>query len=471
MGLFDRTAPERRELFEIEHVGVPGHVAILNPTPRSGPPPTRGGLPLGRVLTDNSVFTLNPHELHTSNLTGGTSILVLGFRGSGKTNLLYLLAVLIAALENAISGRQRRVVVEDTRRNYDEHGELVPEYKNLVEGVLGGQHVDLLGSKINFLDYRLRLNPEQQFQLLLSLLEVVKGQELTPNERATLNVSIATMRTESPTFASVPVLQQVMARLSINDYNSYQDSKRHAVLGMIKDSQERESMRTRLNGDLNVAKVTVMNGAHTVSQLLDALMSGYDGIFGAENQIYDILKRAVVGLDLTRLNDDTIPLVEMVLWAIRRGDGANELGADLEIHDENPRRWESLVYATNMVTHLKVIRRTGSLIARSMQRVSDVDQITGAAQRAKAVTALSETDIVFIGRMERAQHKRLVETFRPIPQVLLDRLTSLRPGEFLVLIGESWPPFLVKIDLTNQVREAAYTDHARDLLQAGRRLN
>jgi len=454
----------RRRVFDIAHVGMHSHVAALNPTPRSGPPPTNGGIPFGWT-DDSGAVTLNQLEQHATNLTGGTSGLIIAFRGSGKTATLKKMAFHESALMNQTTKRRRRVSVDDTRLNTDREGKQVPEYQELVES-LGGQHADLSGYKINILDHRLRLNPEQQHDLLLALCEVIKGDELNPAERTALTVGIGVMRTEAAESTSVPLLQQIMARLTYRDYDSYSTSNREAVLRMINDDMQRHAMKARLDEGLNTAPVIFTNAAHSVSFLLNTLLSGYDGIFGAEHELYDVLTRPVVGLNLTKLSATTIPMVEMALWAIRAGTSDLDIAADFEMHDENWARWSSLVYGTNMVRHLKHIRGKGTRIWRAMHRLSDVDQVgpAGSQEREKALTALKETDIVFVGRMPRVEHERLQETFREIPRYFLNQLPSLEPGRFLVLIGEIWAPFMMQVRLTTAQMTVGYTDYARDML-------
>jgi len=459
----------RRRVFDISHVGMHSHVAALNPTPRSGPPPTNGGIPFGRTY-DGGAVTLNQLEQHAINLVGGTSGLIIAFRGSGKTATLKKMAFHESALMNPVTQRRRRVSVDDTRINTDSEGRQVPEYQELVES-LGGRHADLSGYKINILDYRLGLNPEQQHDLLLALCQVIKAGDLSPAERTALTVGIGVMRTEATEATSAPLLQQILARLTYEDYEQYNVTHRDVVLNMIQNDEQRMAMKSRLDRGLNASVASFTNAAHSVAYLLNTLLTGYDGIFGAEHQLYDVLTQPVVGLNLTKLSATTIPMVEMALWAIRTGAGELDIAADFEIHDENWSRWSSLVYGTNMVRHLKHIRGRGTRIFRAMHRLSDIDQVgqAGSQEREKALTGLKETDIVFVGRMPRVEHERLQEVFREIPRYYLNLLPTLSPGHFLVLIGEAWPPFMMQVDLTSMQMRIGHTDHARDIMLGGKR--
>lgn len=457
----------RNNIFDISHVGIHDHIATLNPATRTGPPPTLGGIPFGRTY-DGGAVSLNQLEQHKSNLVGGTSGLIIAFRGSGKTATLKKMGLHESALKNQLTGRQRRIAVDDTRINMDRFGRQVPEYKELVES-LGGEHADLSGYKINILEHRLGLDPAQQHALLLSLCEVIKRSSLSEAEKVALTVGIAVMRTKAPQSASLPLLQQMMARLAFEDYRLYNESVRDFVVSSVKQAEERQVIGQHLFQELNTEEIAFTQAAHTVSFLLTTLLSGYDGIFGAEHQLYEVLTRPVVGLDLTKLSDTTIPMVEMALWAIRTGAGELDIAADYEIHDENWSRWSSLVYGTNMVRHLKHIRGRGTRIWRAMHRLSDVYQVgpAGSQEREKALSALKETDIVFVGRMPRAEHEDLQRVFREIPKSYLNILPTLPPGHFLVLIGETWPPFMLKVDLTSRQAKVGHTDYARDVQLSG----
>ena len=459
-------------VLSIAHVGNHANVSTLNPTARNLPPPSRGGLPIG-VDEHGHPVMLNQLELHALGLTGGTSGLILAERGSGKTATLKKLALLESYLANAMTGTRRRIVVDDTRLNVDAGGRFISEYRTMVEA-LGGRHIDLSGYKINILDHRMGMSVDQQFELVLSLCEVISGRQLTPTEQAALLIAVFEMNQKEPEAASILRLEQLLARFDRIDYERFQSLQLDKLVSMIDD----QPMAYRVRSDMEARDVTaslpLKSAATVVSHMLLRLHNGYGGVFGAEHSLFDILTQPVVGLDFTRLNEDVIPLLEMVIWswrggAITRSGEHIDIAADYEIHDENWSRWSSLTYARNMVRHLKHIRGRGTRIWRAMHRISDIEQVgpAGSEQRAKAMTGLKETDIVLIGKTARSEHQQLQETFGAIAPRYLSMLPTLGAGQFLVKIGEAWTPFMLNVRLTPLERQIAESDVARDVMLGG----
>lgn len=461
--------PYYGNVFDIKHVGNHDMVATLNPTAKLLPPPSSGGLPLG-ILDNNTPWFLNQQELHYLGYTGGTSLLTIGFRGSGKTAKIKKACLNESCRRNPITNRRQRIVVDDTRRNLDEQGRSFSEYQPLIEA-LGGTHFDLSGVQLNILDPKMKMGVFEQFDLVLSLCEVVADRQLTPSEQAALIIGVESMDRLMPDHASLRLLQTVMARMSNNDYELFQTRQLEAAISYIEDDVQRNQVK-RYADERGLSSLgAIRSAAAVVSHMLLRLYQGYGGVFGSQQSLYDVLTSPVVGLDFTRLSEEAVPLVEMVMWSWRRsaqkfGGRDVDLAADFEIHDENWSRWSSLTYARNMVRHLKHIRGRGTRIWRAMHRISDIEQVgpAGSEQRAKALTGLRETDIVFIGQMERADHEQLQETFGAMPDSLLNRLPTLGTGQFVVRIGEAWTPFVLHVPLNRLELAVSRSDIARDAM-------
>jgi hypothetical protein len=181
--------------------------------------------------------------------------------------------------------------------------------------------------------------------------------------------------------------------------------------------------------------------------------------------MYDLLSKEVVALDHTGLDEDELPLVEMVLWmwrnaAIRRHD--HRIMAHYEIHDENWKRWQSKVWGRNMIGHLKKIRGSGAAVIKSMHRPSDILQVgsKGSVELGQAITGLRETDIFMIGQTPRSEFDELSRYVR-LPQDKLDRLPTAEVGEFVVVIGDRIKPFTIQLnDITTREWKFIETNQA-----------
>ncbi len=453
------------DVLQFEQVGTHESLGALNLLARTKPPPVDGGLPLG-VTFDNQPFFFNPLQYHRDEITGGTSMLVLGSRGSGKTTLLKSAAAYESLLANKATGDRQRISIDDTRSNLGMEDQREAEWRSFIEDYLGSTHTNLSGYRLNILDPKMKMRIEQQLSLLQTLCQMVEERKLTSSERVALIVGLGKMDAVAPTSASPVLLQQIVDSLGYDSYQQFQDQIRDRLLTKFTNASERDAVGELLRRKRNMSEEKFSEACSSISEMLLLLIEEYDGIFGAEHSLHDILSDAVVGLDFTQLSEETIPLVEVVVnaWrdsALSRDDFS--LTTNCELHDENWSRWESLPYARAMITRLKHIRGTGTRIWRAMHRPSDVEQVgsNGSKVRELARNSLRETDIVFIGRMPKAQHESL-KIFRDIPPRMLDALPGLGKGQFLVLIGDNWAPFFIQVVLDEGLLAASYTDSARD---------
>lgn len=418
--------------------------------------PSEQGIPFG-IQENGLPFYVDLHYWMTLNLIGGTSVQFLGDRDSGKTAAAQVFAARNSALK-AVDGIRRRVSVDDTRRNAG-----VPEYKAFAEG-LGGRHIDLAKYRINFLDPKMGMNATEQHGVIRAMGETISHRELSLNERVALMVGLHVMNIEAANHASPNLLQPIMSTLGLSDYEHYVRSRNDQTLQGIGNAAIQEKLRQRLSGKLNMTANQFRQACESISEMMLLLLEEYGGIFGGTNSLYDILSDPVVALDFTELDDDTIPLVEMLLWmwrnaAVRRHD--HNLMAHIELHDENWKRWESLTYGRNMVNHLKKIRGSGAAIIKIMHRPSDVDQVgeIGSRQHSLAMTGLRETDVWFIGKTQHSDFDSLSRFVR-LPKRYLDMLPTLGKGDFIVKIGELMSPFRMHLDLMAHERGFTQTNQA-----------
>ncbi len=453
------------DTLQFGQVGTHEALSALNLLARVKPPPVSGGLPLGFTF-DGEPFFFNPLQYHRDEITGGTSMLVLGSRGSGKTTLLKTAAAYESLLDNRATGQRQRISVDDTRSNLGSEDRREAEWRSFIEDYLGSSHTSLSGYKLNILDPKMKLNVEQQLAILQTLCQIVEDRKLTSSERVALIVGLGVLDATAPEAASPVLLQQVIDTLDYQKYQQFQDRIRDQLLDKFTSLSQRQAANRLLEGRRNMSSEKFSEACSTISEILLLLIEEYDGIFGAEHSLHEKLSAPVVGLDFTQLSESTIPLVEVVVnaWrdsALSRDDFS--LTTNCELHDENWSRWESLPYARAMITRLKHIRGTGTRIWRAMHRPGDVEQVgsEGSKVRELARNSLRETDVVFVGRMPKAQHESL-RVFRDIPDNILGRLPGLGKGQFLVLIGDNWPPFFVQVMLDERLLEASYTDSARD---------
>lgn len=448
-------------VFQFGHVGPHELVGPFNPF-QIIRTPTEQGIPFG-VLENGLPFFVDLHYWMQLGLTGGTSVQFLGDRDSGKTTAAQTFAARNSALK-AVDGIRRRVSVDDTRRNAG-----IPEYQAFANA-LGGEHIDLSQRQINILDPLMNMDESEQHGVIRSTCEAISHREMSLRERVALLIGIQVLNAEAAEEASPDLLQLIMSTLTMRDYDKFRGTRAGHTIGRSQSPVIQKRLQKRLRQESNMTKDEFRGACAGISDMLLLLLEEYGGIFGGTNSMYEILSDPVVALDFTGLDDDTIPIVEMLLWmwrnsAVRRHD--HSLMAHIELHDENWRRWESLIYGRNMVNHLKKIRGSGAAIIKIMHRPSDVNQVgeAGGRQQALALTGLRETDVWFIGKTQHGDFESL-QRFVRLPQRYLDMLPTLGKGDFIVVIGERMPPFRMHLDLTELELEAFQTNQA-SLAMAG----
>lgn len=447
------------EPMQFGHVGPHELLGPFSPF-QHHPMPSRTGIPFG-VMENGRPFFFHPYKWMKENLIGGMSIQLIGFRDTGKTTAAQVIAKRFSPLK-ATRDHRFRVAVDDTRRNAG-----IPEYAAFA-ATLGVEYTDLSAHRLNILDPKMNMNLVEQRSALVSTLSSVKHSDLTEPQRVALLTGLHVMNQEAPDEASTDVLQIIQSTLDINDYRQLQRANNNRTIDRIsKDGASRASVNRlldRMNREVNLTREEFRAANREVTDLLTLMHDELGEVFGGTNSIYDILREPAVVLDLTGLDEDTVPSVEMLLWQWRNAAirGYNhDLMAHIEIHDENWKRWESEVYGRNMINHIKKIRGSGVMIIKIMHRPSDVYQVGSAGQRQQslAISGIRETDIWLIGQTPEADLKDLQQYVR-LPERYLKQLPYFEKGDFVVVIGERMKPFRIHLDITELEKQMTASNQA-----------
>ena len=436
--------------FPIGHVGPYEVIAPFNPM-QILTLPSEQGIPFGTTEFKTG-FWFDPHYLMLRNLCNGTSVTILGDRNSGKTATAQTFGYRSSGIQAPNSTSRKRVAADDTRRNAG-----VGEYEKWAKA-LGGTYTDLSKARFNPLDPKMGMNVKEQQFMMRSALQVVSHRQLKSNVRTVLLAALQVMNEDLHELSSIDVLTSITSTLTLAEYKTFLKRRTSELLKRFGDKAADPRLRALHDREaINLSPSSFRAACQQLTELLIILLEEYGEVFGPTNSLYDVLTQPVVALDFTGLDEDTIPLVEMLLWmwrnaAIRRND--HNLMAHVEIHDENWKRWENLTYGSNMINHLKKIRGSGVIIIKNMHRPSDVNQVgaEGSRERALAMSGLRETDIWFVGKTPRIEHESL-RAYTQLPQKYLNQTPHLTTGEFIVKIGDILPPFRLHLDLSSIERE------------------
>jgi hypothetical protein len=388
-------------------------------------------------------FFMNTPLWQSLGWTGGQSIQFLGNRDCGKTAAAKVFAYRSAAFEIGSTGFRIRPSTDDTRANAGEG-----EYKSWAQA-LGSDYTDLSRYSLNIIDRKMGMSIKEQAFILRSTLRMSTG-DLTPTERLALRSATGIANIEAGDDLTHNDVGIVVSSMKFDEHLKYLRQGRSSRNRLRFVDNPDHPINRRLEDFSNLSARNFQRACQSVAEKFEILAEEYGDIFGGQNSMYSLLSQPVVALDFTSLDEDTLPLVEMLFWtwrnaAIRRHD--YRLMALVEIHDENWKRWQSKVWGKNMIAHLKKIRGSGATVIKNMHRPSDILQVgnEGSVEYGQAVTGLRETDIWMIGQTPRSEFDQLARYVR-LPQDKLDRLPTADPGEFVVVIGDKVKPFTIRLD-------------------------
>lgn len=427
--------------FQFGHVGPHEYLGALNPF-QIVSRPSENGIPFGS-MEGRRPFYMNPELWQTLGLTGGQSIQYLGNRNCGKTAAAKVLAFRAAGLQIGTTGYRMRPSVDDTRANAGEG-----EYKSWAQA-LGSDYTDLSKFSLNVAEPKMGMSVKELSSILRSMLGMSTG-KLSPTERLSLRSATGIATIEAGDELTHNDVGIVVSSMKFEEHLAYIKEARRRRSKIRFEGNPNHPMNRRLDDFSNVSSRAFKRACETVAERFEILAEEYGEVFNGEHSMYDLMAKEVVALDFTKLDPDTLQMVEMVFWmwrnsAIRRHD--HNLMAHIEIHDENWKRWQSREWGKNMIAHLKMIRGSGAIVQKNLHRPSDVNQAgkKGSPERDQAITGLRETDIWLIGQTPRSEFPLLTKYVR-LPQDKLDRLPMAAPGEFVVVIGDQVKPFTIYLD-------------------------
>lgn len=432
--------------FQFGHVGPHEYLGALNPFQILSQP-SKTGIPYG-TMEGRRPFYMNPEYWQKIGLTGGQSIQFLGNRDCGKTAGSKVYGYRQAGLQVGTTGYRMRPATDDTRANAGEG-----EYKSWAHA-LGSDYIDVSQYSLNITDPKMGMSIKEQSFILRSTLRMSSG-DLTTTERLALRSATGIANLEAGDDLIHSDVGTVISSLKFEEHLKYlKEARRRRHDWRFNDTPD-HSLRTRLDDFTNVSQTKFIEACQSVSDKFEILAEEYGEVFGGRHSMYELLRQPVVALNLTNLDEESLAMVEMILWmwrnaAIRRHD--HTLMAHVEIHDENWKRWQSKEWGKNMISHLKKIRGSGTTVIKNMHRPSDILQVgsEGSIERGQAITGLRETDIWMIGQTPRSEFDQLAKYVK-LPQDKLARLPMAEPGEFVVVIGDRLKPFTIYLnDITTR---------------------
>lgn len=457
------------------HVGTLDQAAPFSPFQTSG---SMGypGIPFGWNLEANEPFNLDLFLMQRRKRLNAIVIMILGQIRMGKTTLAKVLAKRHAALDFGAS--RCRISLADTRINAN-----VQEYKLFTE-FFGEKMVELNNHQLNPLDQAMGLAVYEQRIVIRKLLEY-RNTELNARQLFILRLALDALLVSSEA-PSLPSFARTLASLRLedaalripylrDDVNSLraQVEEAHPEFADPKSEGYDESKITdtirRQQQELRpgLTEEDLHRDAMELFYRVDNIIDGELGeILGGNKSIADVLSRRVVGLDYSRLDEDSIPLVESMFWdwrgsARKRRD--SRFAVDIEIHDENYGSWEHLVYARSMYNHIKKIRQHGGAIIMNSHRLNDYYSVgaAGSPQRALATNMVKDVQGVFLARQDPEAIAEIRSRWPQVTATLGLTLTQLGRGCFCAIIGDE-PPVLFRLQLTPRERLICESDQAGD---------
>lgn len=437
------------------HRGTVRDLALLHPMQHSSGIKCCGGQPLGRNIDTGEVERIDPYRWKQHGHINAPIAFALARINGGKTSLAKAMGLRLGQLKN---GRQRiRMALDDHRRN---SGEL--EYAKFVK-YMGSRELSLARRPINILDHKMKMTRAANLRMLIDVAEYVGNFKLTPYHTISLQVALNMMCDLYPTATTLELLLMFLRAQQVEDVEFYIGRHDRRIFEQLKitrieqeiypreDSFWKVDLESRLREKSGIDAQRLRQANLELVFVYERLLGGdFGGTFGGNESLYDHMTQRVVASDYTGLNPQSLGLVQALIWrwkgaAHERADA--ELAFQLEIHDENHKLWKNIEYARAMSAYMKLIRSTSAFLILNSHRSGDYEAIAG-EEGLLAQNALDEAEVLFLGGQPPSVARKIAQRF-DLSTKVGERLTTLRTGEFCLVVGSRAPVF-IGLELTKK---------------------
>lgn len=438
--------------------GVVDHLALETPVVTSRRVQDRG-LPVFINDDTGEPELFDPFLLKKEGRIRAPAMCILANRGHGKTTTNMHLAKTFSARKGR-DGAVFRVSGDDHRRDDGR-----PEYQMLALD-LGVEEVSLATYQLNCLDMAMGMTHAQQLGMVRVLLKHVFGNQLKPLHGEALRYALTIVRRDYPETAELELVPEILRTIEEDDIRELLREARRSLRSRHADNPKFQELQRR---NVRLSK-GILEASVELAGMLEELLDGeYAGIFGGQQSLAEILQRRFVIFDYSGLSEEAVMLVQSMMWFWRAAAIANQdfrFRFDMEFHDENYKLWQYEVYAKAMHQYLKQLRSHSTFVILDTHRLGDYETVgkKGSQTYKLATNAIREIDIFLIGLLDQASAEEAGEFLRLTPEEVA-HIQRLKVGHWGLKIGSEriiW----VRIDLTDSLKAASYSDDANDHMLA-----
>lgn len=406
------------------------------------------------------------------------SIGIIARQGFGKTFLMYILLILLTAIQTA--DRMSKIMIHSLKRNNMQK----PETKPLMD-ILDSQVIDPHSIKLNALAWPVGMTYNEQLTMLMSLIRLQRSDHSITDEMIHVLKNVLSIAWEDKeTNPSIPGLQHILNTVYLPPGLIERFKGRKTAMSVQDESEFTAQDESDKIPDLLSRNPEVFEKAALELYLtLGAFLEGeFLGMFtGTDDTFIEKLEQRGISVDLKGLTPLARAALEIVLSSIFTSAMMPEEG-DTSMTPKHPERiptgtgvdeayseWNNPVVAERLYTDSKTQRERGRTTIYCFHRMRDLmDAIIDPGAQKMAANSINEIEVWFIGRQGSAEDVEWIKRFfgNRLPQHVTDTLRSLPKGFFWLLVPNQ-SPVQVMVVGTDRAIKAFNTEgaHHRHLEQ------
>jgi hypothetical protein len=316
-------------------------------------------------------------------------------------------------------------------------------------------------------------------EVAINLAHEIAGSKLPAQASIAIMVAMRQLITQVPDAISPTMLEVVLRKLTINDFEDYHRSNRDNALKQFDQQlKERPDLLNQLSIVMPEGTVGDSNlwAARQAADCFSQLVNGnYGRAFGGTNSLYDVLSQQLVTLNWENLPTNAQNILEAVLLKAeasaivqaKRSLGDNRdlslIIPHVNMSDEEGGAMKSLMHARFMAERQNKSRAYPTADFRAVQYSSQITQAgdEGSELRGLAQEIENGVGCRIIFRQPN-NNVELLERFSRLGMSDLDieLLTRLKRGQAFMLLRD-YPPLLFQTVITPDEYELVQTNSAR----------
>lgn len=344
--------------------------------------PALPGVPIGINMKTRKVVVIDPWLLQSRGIINSCRGTVLGEKNHGKSTLLKILMIRLAALA---AGRDKlRGLINDHKpeEGNAEYAKLTSFFESTV--------YRLADHKVNYLDQSMGITPADSLEVAMTVAEFVSKRELRGFEPFSMQLAVFSLLRLGAEAVTPQMLEAMLCRLDQSHVDAFFETSNNELLASMRQrqiEQQRLADRHGIGDDILARTESLLElrhnmpieeiqraGAYCATLLMQTRGGAYGSLFGDGQSLGEVLTQDIVTLDWTGVPESAKSLLRTVLRIVRASSVArNDLRfiPHLSLQDEVSQSMEDKVYAKWAAYDSKIARALHEVELSGTHRYSD----------------------------------------------------------------------------------------------------